>query len=158
MGYLMKIEDLFSPPSETSLIWTNWREWSRLFMSLGKAFSISVFPAFRHGPLCSKRERKKRCQHKKVPSIILCNVSRGAKTPFQSPLRLVSMWTRGGSRRGMQGTSACSSNRARNKLLSTSPHLCCCHFLTTLILVGTILCWALKMYTVKHLERTKKWR
>lgn len=50
---------------------------------------------------------------------------------------------------------ACSSNRARNKLLSTSPHLCCCYFLTTLVLVGTGLCWALKMHTVKHLERTK---
>lgn len=48
-----------------------------------------------------------------------------------------------------------SSSRARNKLLSTSPHLCCCYFLTTLILVGTVLCWALKMHTVKHLERTK---
>lgn len=88
--------------------------------------------------------------------IISYNVSRAAKAPCQSPLGLVSMWTRGGSRRGMQGTSTCSSNRARNQLLSTSPHLCCCHFLATaLILVGTVLGWALKMHAVKHLERTK---
>lgn len=32
----MKIEDLFSAPLETSLIWTNWGKWSSLLMSLGK--------------------------------------------------------------------------------------------------------------------------
>lgn len=153
MGYLMKIEDLFSPPLETSLIWTNWEEWSSLFMSLGKAFAISAFQDM--VPFLHSEEERKGARTRRF-WIILYNVSGAAKAPFQSPLWLVSVRTQGGSRRGMQRTSACSSNRTRNKLLFTSPHLCCCHFLTTLILVGSTLCRALKMHTVKHLGRTKR--
>lgn len=64
MGYLMKTEDRFSPPLETSLIWTYWESGTVSSCPWVKVFSISILPPFRHGLFHSYR--KKTCQHKTV--------------------------------------------------------------------------------------------